>query len=180
MGESSQTASDSLLFVVVLRAAVFWACVVALGIRKHLARLSAVVRWETVCSLSDMQNLLRVDEQAVLTLLQQAGCEGEVVCQQPNKLLPEGDLKLLTQQEAWNHFESEQNTILLFPPTRLVTAICRNLLTDRKTVTDIQDSSSYMSIMEVVVKVLDFLGEQNKNFGQDLIVFSPCELSESE
>ena len=71
-------------------------------------------------------------------------------------------MKLLTQEDAWSYLDSEQDTILLLPPKRLVTGICRNLPTDRKTLTVLQDSSSSMLMIEVVVKVLDFLGEQNK------------------
>ena len=82
-----------------------------------------------------MENRLQADEQTALKLLQLAGCEGHVVCHEPSKLLPGENLSLITQEEVEFHLESPQNTILLFPAKSLVMSCCRNLSSEKKTVT---------------------------------------------
>ena len=94
-----------------------------------------------------MQNPLRVDEQAVL---------------EASKLIPEGNMSLLTQQEAWNHLDSSQNTNLFFPPKGLEMSFCRSLSTENKILTVVQEASNFMSMMEVVTKVQGFLGDRSK------------------
>ena len=69
-----------------------------------------------------MHNPLRSDEQIVLDLLCESGYEGQVACHEPSRLQPEGNLVLITQEEVWQHLESEQDITLLFPPKVMLTS----------------------------------------------------------
>ena len=109
-----------------------------------------------------MSNTIKVDEQAVLRLLWQAGCEGNVVCHQPSKLTPPGNMNLMTHEEAWKHLDSEQHTVLLFPPKRMINGYCRSWSSDEKSLTIVQRTSRFMSMVEVAVKALDTLGDHSK------------------
>ena len=93
-----------------------------------------------------MYHPLRSDEQIVLNLLCESGDEGQVVCHEPSKLQPEGNLVLITQEEAWQHLESEQDITFLFPPKGLVMALCARLTSDEKTIRVVMETINYISM----------------------------------
>ena len=105
-----------------------------------------------------MESKLQADEQKALELLALIGYEGHVVCHEPSRLIPQGNLHLMTQGEARSHLESLQNTILLFPSRGQVLRLCRNLPSDQKVITVVQETSGFLSMIENVAKVVDFLG----------------------
>ena len=60
-----------------------------------------------------MERKINSDEQKALELLALVNYTGHVVCHEPSKLFPAGNVHLLTQEEARSHLESSQNIALL-------------------------------------------------------------------
>ena len=54
---------------------------------------------------------------------------------QPNKLSLESNIHLMTHEEAWNQFDSEQNTILLYLKKNMITGFCRSWSSEDKILT---------------------------------------------
>ena len=79
-----------------------------------------------------MERKVASDEQKALELLALLGYDGLVVCHEPSRLIPSGNLQLMTQDEAQNHLESAHNTALLFPSRAQVLGICRSLSSEQK------------------------------------------------
>ena len=109
-----------------------------------------------------MERKINSDEQKALELLALVNYTGHVVCHEPSKLSPVGKVQLLTQDEARSHLESSQNVALLFPSRSQVLDNCRNLVNEQKVVTVVQETSSFLSMVENIAKVVDFLGDKQK------------------
>ena len=109
-----------------------------------------------------MERKIVSDEQKALELLTLIGYDGHVVCHEPSKLIPSGNIHLVTQEEARSHLESSQNTALLFPSRPQVLESCRSLTSEQKVITVVQETSSFLSMVENVAKVVDFLGDKRK------------------
>ena len=109
-----------------------------------------------------MERKINSDEQKALELLTLVGYNGHVVCHEPSKLLPSGNVHLITQEEARSHLESSQNIALLFPSKPQVLESCRSLVSEQKVITVVQETSSFLSMVENVAKVVDFLGDKQK------------------
>ena len=69
-------------------------------------------------------------------------------------------MHLITQEEARSHLESSQNIALLFPSKPQVLESCRSLVSEQKVITVVQETSSFLSMVENVAKVVDFLGDK--------------------
>ena len=78
-----------------------------------------------------------------------------------SKLIPSGNVHLVTQ-EARSHLESSQNTALLFPSRSQILESCRSLFSEQTVVTGVQETSSFLSMIENVAKIIDFLGDKRK------------------
>ena len=109
-----------------------------------------------------MERKIVSDEQKALELLTLIGYDGHAVCHEPSKLIPSGNVHLVTQEEAQSHLESSQNTALLFPSRAQVLESCRSLSSEQKVVAVVQETSSFLSLIENVAKVIDFLGDKRK------------------
>ena len=109
-----------------------------------------------------MERKINSDEQKALELLALVNYNGHVVCHEPSKLFPSGNVHLLTQEEARSHLESSQNVALLFPSKSQVVDNCRNLVNEQKVITVVQETSSFLSMVENIAKVVDFLGDKQK------------------
>ena len=109
-----------------------------------------------------MERKLVSDEQKALELLALLGYDGHVVCHEPSRLIPLGNVHLMTQEEARSHLESSQNIALLFPSREQGLGICRSLSGEQKVVTVVQETSSFLSMIENTAKVIDFLGDKRK------------------
>lgn len=90
-----------------------------------------------------MFTALRSDEEIVLDLLCESDYKGQVACHEPSKLQPEGNLVLITQEEVWQHLDSEQDITLLFPPKGSVMALCARLPSDVKTIRVVMQTTNY-------------------------------------
>ena len=53
-----------------------------------------------------MERKINSDEQKALELLALVNYNGHVVCHEPSKLFPSGNVHLITQEEARSHLES--------------------------------------------------------------------------
>ena len=109
-----------------------------------------------------MERKINSDEQKALELLALVNYNGHVVCHEPSKLFPSGNVHLITQEEARSHLESSQNVALLFPSKSQVLDNCRNLVNEQKVITVVQETSSFLSMVENIAKVVDFLGDKQK------------------
>ena len=103
-----------------------------------------------------MERKINSDEQKALELLAHVNYNGHVVCHEPSILFPSGNISLLTQEEGRSHLESSQNVALLFPSRSQVLEYCRNLVNEEKVITVVQETSSFLSMVENVAKVVDF------------------------
>ena len=109
---------------------------------------------------TDFFSTIVANEQEALEALCSSGYEGIVACHEPSRLQPGGKFQLVTLEGAKKHAESEQDIILLFPPKYLVLSCIQHFSSDKKRVRIVQESTSYTSMVEAVVKALDFLGER--------------------
>ena len=107
--------------------------------------------------------LLNASEQEALDALSFSGYEGIVTCHEPSRLRPDGNLHLITLEEARKHTESEQDILLLFPPRYLMLSFCQYFTSDQKKIRIVQETTSYTSMVETVVKALEFLGDKDKH-----------------
>ena len=60
---------------------------------------------------------ISANEQEALDALGSSGFEGIVACHEPSRILPSNKFQLVTLEEARKQAESEQDIILLFPPS---------------------------------------------------------------
>ena len=105
---------------------------------------------------------VNANEQEALDALCSSGYEGIVACHEPSRILPSNKFQLVTLEGARKHAESEQDIILLFPPKYLLLSCIQQYSSDKKKVRVVLETSSYTSMVESVVKAIDFLGDKDK------------------
>ena len=103
-----------------------------------------------------------VNANEALNALCSSGYEGIVACHEPSRIVPSEKFQLVSLEGARKHAESEQDIILLFPPRYLLLSCIQQYPSDNKKVRFVLETSCYTSMVESVVKTIDFLGDKDK------------------
>ena len=111
---------------------------------------------------TELFSVISANEQEALDALCSSGFEGIVACHEPSRIFPSNKFQLVTLEEARKHADSEQDIILLFPPKYLLLCCIQQYSSDKKKVRVVLETSSYTSMVESVVKAVDFLGDKDK------------------
>ena len=111
---------------------------------------------------TELFSVVNANEQEALDALCYSGFEGVVACHEPSRTTPSNKFQLVTFEQARKQAESEQDIILLFPPKYLLLSCIQQYASDKKRVRVVLETSSYTSMVESVVKAVDFLGDKDK------------------
>ena len=109
---------------------------------------------------TELFSVVNANEQEALDALCHSGFEGVVACHEPSRTTPSNKFQLVTFEQARKQAESEQDIILLFPPKYLLLSCIQQYASDKKRVRVVLETSSYTSMVESVVKAVDFLGDK--------------------
>ena len=92
-----------------------------------------------------------------------------VACNEPSRLQPgTGIFLLIAVEEVGQQLESQEDRTLLFPPKGLVMALCGRLSAD-KTLGVVMQTTNYTSMVEMVVKIQDCIGDKDRHLSSDIV-----------